>query len=86
MSIVLETGYPFSAALDFTVTVDRPSFLVVGQLFADNPLCVTSVNDTPYLGFFGLTAELASHQIDVASWMFGMEPEFVVGVGGLRAR
>lgn len=31
----------------------------------------------------GLTAELASHQIDVASWMFGMEPEFVVGVGGL---
>jgi predicted dehydrogenase len=31
----------------------------------------------------GLTAELASHQIDVATWMFGMEPEFVVGVGGL---
>lgn len=31
----------------------------------------------------GLTAELASHQIDVASWMFGMHPEMVVGVGGL---
>ncbi len=31
----------------------------------------------------GLTAELASHQIDVASWMFGMHPDFVVGVGGL---
>ncbi len=31
----------------------------------------------------GLTAELASHQIDVATWMFGAEPEFVVGVGGL---
>ena len=31
----------------------------------------------------GLTAELASHQIDVATWMFGHEPEFVVGVGGL---
>jgi predicted dehydrogenase len=31
----------------------------------------------------GLTAELASHQTDVASWMFGAEPEFVVGVGGL---
>ncbi len=31
----------------------------------------------------GLTAELASHQIDVASWMFSMEPEFVVGIGGL---
>jgi predicted dehydrogenase len=31
----------------------------------------------------GLTAELASHQIDVATWMFEAEPEFVVGVGGL---
>ncbi len=31
----------------------------------------------------GLTAELASHQIDVADWMFGSAPEFVVGVGGL---
>jgi len=31
----------------------------------------------------GLTAELGSHQIDVATWMFGTEPEFVVGVGGL---
>ncbi|MGC8793371.1 MAG: Gfo/Idh/MocA family protein [Bryobacteraceae bacterium] len=31
----------------------------------------------------GLTAELGSHQIDVASWMFGAEPEFVVGVGSL---
>jgi predicted dehydrogenase len=31
----------------------------------------------------GLTAELASHQIDVADRMFGSHPEFVVGVGGL---
>jgi predicted dehydrogenase len=30
----------------------------------------------------GLTAELASHQIDVADWMFGGHPEYVVGVGG----
>ncbi|MBI3470118.1 MAG: gfo/Idh/MocA family oxidoreductase, partial [Candidatus Solibacter usitatus] len=30
----------------------------------------------------GLTAELASHQIDIADWMFGSQPEFVVGVGG----
>ncbi|MDX2266543.1 MAG: Gfo/Idh/MocA family oxidoreductase, partial [Bryobacter sp.] len=30
----------------------------------------------------GLTAELASHQIDIADWMFGAQPEFVVGVGG----
>jgi predicted dehydrogenase len=30
----------------------------------------------------GLTAELASHQIDVADWMFGSTPEYVIGVGG----
>lgn len=30
----------------------------------------------------GLTAELASHQIDIADWMFGAHPEYVVGVGG----
>ncbi|MBM3775705.1 MAG: Gfo/Idh/MocA family oxidoreductase, partial [Acidobacteria bacterium] len=34
----------------------------------------------------GLTAELASHQIDVADWMFDMHPEMVVGVGGLDYR
>ena len=31
----------------------------------------------------GLAAELASHQIDVADWLFGSAPEFVIGVGGL---
>ena len=31
----------------------------------------------------GLVAELASHQVDVADWMFGARPEYVVGVGGL---
>lgn len=31
----------------------------------------------------GLTAELASHHIDVADWFFGSHAEFVVGVGGL---
>jgi predicted dehydrogenase len=31
----------------------------------------------------GLTAELASHHVDVANWFFGAQPEFVVGVGGL---
>jgi predicted dehydrogenase len=30
----------------------------------------------------GLTAELGSHQIDVADWVFGSSPEYVVGVGG----
>jgi len=31
----------------------------------------------------GNTAELASHQIDVADWMFGTPPEYVIGVGGI---
>lgn len=31
----------------------------------------------------GLAAELASHQIDIADWMFGSSPEYVMGVGGL---
>jgi predicted dehydrogenase len=31
----------------------------------------------------GNTAELASHQIDVADWMFGSPPEYVIGVGGI---
>jgi len=30
----------------------------------------------------GLTAELASHQIDVADWMLGSTPEYVIGIGG----
>lgn len=30
----------------------------------------------------GLMAELGSHQLDIADWMFGQTPEFVVGVGG----
>ncbi len=30
----------------------------------------------------GLTAELGSHQMDVADWMFGSPFEYVVGVGG----
>ncbi len=31
----------------------------------------------------GLTAELASHHVDVADWFFGGHPEFVLGLGGL---
>ena len=30
----------------------------------------------------GLAAELASHQLDIADWIFGGTPEYVVGVGG----
>ncbi len=29
----------------------------------------------------GLTAELGSHQVDVADWMLGATPEFVTGIG-----
>ncbi|HWC98836.1 MAG TPA: Gfo/Idh/MocA family oxidoreductase [Candidatus Sulfopaludibacter sp.] len=31
----------------------------------------------------GLTAELTSHQVDVADWMFGQRPDFVMGLGSL---
>jgi predicted dehydrogenase len=31
----------------------------------------------------GLPAELTSHQVDVADWMFGSGPEFVMGFGSL---
>ncbi len=30
----------------------------------------------------GLTSELLCHQIDAASWMFGTQPEYVIGIGG----
>lgn len=30
----------------------------------------------------GLMSELLCHQIDVASWMFGTQPEYVIGIGG----
>src|SRR5262249_50975573 len=31
----------------------------------------------------GNTAELASHQIDIADWLFGATPEFVIGLGSI---
>lgn len=31
----------------------------------------------------GLVAELTSHQVDISDWMFGSQPEFVMGLGGL---
>jgi predicted dehydrogenase len=31
----------------------------------------------------GLPAELTSHQVDVADWMFGSSPDFVMGLGSL---
>jgi predicted dehydrogenase len=32
----------------------------------------------------GITAELMSHQADIADWMFGSQPEFVQGLGDLE--
>jgi predicted dehydrogenase len=31
----------------------------------------------------GITGELASHQVDVADWMFGTHADFVMGLGGI---
>jgi predicted dehydrogenase len=32
----------------------------------------------------GLMAELGSHQVDIAEWIFGSPPEFILGIGGLN--
>ncbi|MEO8592973.1 MAG: Gfo/Idh/MocA family oxidoreductase [Candidatus Solibacter sp.] len=31
----------------------------------------------------GIAAELTSHQVDIADWMFGSQPEFVMGLGSI---
>jgi predicted dehydrogenase len=31
----------------------------------------------------GIAAELTSHQVDIADWMFGSQPDFVMGLGSL---
>src|SRR5205814_768156 len=50
---------------------------------ADNPAEQKMANWRLYRDYSGgLAAELASHQLDVADWMFGSTPEYVVGVGG----
>ncbi|MEX2264148.1 MAG: Gfo/Idh/MocA family oxidoreductase [Bryobacteraceae bacterium] len=50
----------------------------------DDPKLERQINWRMYREYSGgLTAELASHQIDVADWMFGMHPEMISGVGGI---
>jgi predicted dehydrogenase len=49
-----------------------------------NPSLERKINWRMYREYSGgNTAELASHQIDVADWMFGATPEMVMGLGGL---
>ena len=49
-----------------------------------NPALERQINWRMYREYAGgNTAELASHQIDVADWMFGSPPEYVIGVGGI---
>jgi predicted dehydrogenase len=49
-----------------------------------DPKLEKKVNWRMYREFSGgNTAELASHQIDIADWMFGATPEFVMGLGGI---
>jgi len=49
-----------------------------------NPSLERKINWRMYREYAGgNTAELASHQIDVADWMFGATPQYVIGVGGI---
>ena len=45
------------------LTEDEGVFVVLGAMLGDNPLCVTQLHETPYVGLFGLTAERAEKSI-----------------------
>ena len=45
------------------LTEDEAVFVVLGAMLGDNPLCVTQLHETPYVGLFGLTAERAEKSI-----------------------
>lgn len=53
----LPVGTQTTDELCVQLTEDERVFMVVGNLLGDGPLCFTELNDTPYLGYFGLTDE-----------------------------
>jgi len=60
--------------------INRPS-----SLWTMKPGGPSNINNWRLFRQFsgGLTAELTSHQVDIADWMFGSTPEFVMGLGSL---
>ena len=59
----LPVGNVESDAVCSELTEDEEVFLVLGAMLGDNPLCVTQLHETPYVGLFGLTAERAEKSI-----------------------
>lgn len=45
------------------LTQDEEVFVVFGAMLGDSPLCVTELNETPYVGMFGLTDERLERSI-----------------------
>ena len=59
----LPVGNIESDAVCSELTEDEGVFVVLGLMLGDNPLCVTQLHETPYVGLFGLTAERAEKSI-----------------------
>ena len=59
----LPVGSVESDAVCAELTEDEGVFVVLGAMLGDNPLCVTQLHETPYVGMFGLTAERAEKSI-----------------------
>ncbi len=59
----LPIGSVESDAVCAELTEDEGVFVVLGLMLGDNPLCVTQLHETPYVGLFGLTAERAEKSI-----------------------
>ena len=59
----LPVGNVESDAVCSELTEDEEVFVVLGAMLGDNPLCVTQLHETPYVGLFGLTAERAEKSI-----------------------
>ncbi|MXW77004.1 MAG: hypothetical protein F4Z58_13385 [Acidimicrobiaceae bacterium] len=59
----LPVGNIESDAVCAELTEDEEVFVVLGAMLGDNPLCVTQLHETPYVGMFGLTAERAEKSI-----------------------
>ena len=59
----LPVGNVESDAVCTELTEDEGVFVVLGAMLGDNPLCVTRLHETPYVGLFGLTAERAEKSI-----------------------
>lgn len=59
----LPVGSVESDAVCAELTEDEEVFVVIGAMLGDDPLCITELHETPYVGMFGLTADRAERSI-----------------------